>query len=306
MYKVSVIAPAYNEKENIPILINYFEKFKKEYPDYELIIVDDGSTDKTLEEAMRLSKNKDWLQIVTYYPNKGKTAALIEGAKRARTNVIAVYDADMQYKLEDIPKLYKKMQEGYDIVAGWKQGNYEKRFVSTVYNYLSRKLFGLPIHDQNGMKLLKKNILFEIPLRKEWHRYIVSLATDKGYKIGEEKVELRPRKHGHSKYKGYGRIIVGIMDMLSVRLFLSLIKKPMLVFGTLGSISFISGFIIALIAFYLRFAQHAGYRPLLYLVMLLILSGILLFTVGFLAEVLTLIYEELKENKNGYDKDNRE
>ncbi len=298
MYEVSVIAPSYNEEENIEILVNYFETFRKKHPDYELIIVDDGSTDRTKEIAESFLNGRDWMQLVSYYPNKGKTNAVLEGAKAARADVVAIYDADMQYKLEDLPRLYKHIEEGYDIVTGWKQGNYTKKFVSSVYNKLSQWIFHLPIHDQNGLKILKKNILFEIPLRKEWHRYIVSMAVEKGYKVCEEKVELRPRMHGESKYRGWGRIIVGVMDMISVRLFISLVKKPMLIFGSLGSLSFISGIIIGIIAFYLRFIKHAGFRPLLYLVMLLILSGILLFTVGFLAELLSLIYEELKELKN--------
>jgi hypothetical protein len=190
--------------------------------------------------------------------------------------------------------MINELEKGYDIVAGWKQGKYQKKFVSGVYNFLSRCLFRLPIHDQNAIKVLRASVLEEINLRKDWHRYIVALAVSKGFKVSEIKVKLRERKFGESKYTGKGRVVIGVMDLLAVKMQISLLRKPFLFFGTSGSILMILGVIVGIYGLIKRFVFHHGYRPLAYLVILLVVSGLVLFTVGFITEALTALAENVK------------
>ncbi len=297
--KYSIISSAYNEEENISVLFEKFNTFNKEHDfKYELIIIDDGSTDNTYKKAIELSKDNEFIIIEKHKKNFGKTAGIKTGIRIARGEIIAIYDTDMQYSLEELPKLIKRIEEdNFDICTGWKQGNYKKAFVSNVYNFLSRKIFRLPIHDQNGLKVMRKEIIENIHLRKDWHRYIVSLAIDKGYSVTEEKVTLHPRKYGKSKYDNPFRIFIGVFDMMTVKFLISFIKKPMIFFGGSGTLSIILGFIVGLIALIMRVFFNNGFRPLLYLVMLLILAGLILFTMGFLAEIIAIIYEDFEEYK---------
>ncbi len=297
--KVSIVSSAYNEYENIEELINLFNRFNEKMKNcYELIIIDDGSDDGTYDIAVELSKDNQYIQILKHRLNCGKTEGIKTGIKAARSNIIAIYDTDMQYDIFDLPRLVRRIEEdNYDICTGWKSGHYKKAFVSNVYNYLSRKIFRLPIHDQNGLKVLKKEIFKDIFLRKDWHRYIVSFAIDKGYSVCEERVKLYPRKFGESKYGNPFRVFIGIFDMMTVKFIISFLKKPMIFFGATGTISMSLGFIIGFIALIMRIFFHSGFRPILYLVMLLILSGLILFTMGFIAEIIAILYEEFAELK---------
>jgi len=193
----------------------------------------------------------------------------------------------------EIPLLVEGIEQGLDVVCGWKQGHYEKRFVSSVYNTLSRFLFHIPVHDQNAVKALRREVLEEIPFRRDWHRYIVVLAVNRGFKVGEVKVTLRPRRFGEPKYQGKWRIVIGFLDLVSVEFLTAFARKPMLLFGTLGGLSLFLGIVVGLVSLYLRFVLGVGFRPLLYLVMLLVISGLLLFAMGFLAEMLAMNYEKL-------------
>lgn len=297
--KISIISSAYNEEENIPILADAFKTFNaKEGGRYELVLVDDGSKDKTYQSSIEAAKRIDNIVVLKHRRNFGKTAGILTGAESSKGDILVVYDTDMQYSLDEIPKLVKRIEEdGYDICAGWKQGNYKKAFVSKVYNILSSKIFNLPIHDQNGLKAFKKEILGEIHLRKEWHRYIISLAVNKGFTACEEKVALYPRKYGESKYGNPLRVFVGIFDMMTVKFITTFLRKPMLFFGVTGTILFLLGILTGIIALILRFGYNLGFRPLLYLVMLLVLSGLVLFAIGFLAETIAIIYEEVESIK---------
>ncbi len=295
MPKISVIIPAYNEDESIPVLLDEFQGLISTTGlDCEVILVDDGSEDRTYEVAKEYEKKYRFMKVIRHRCNFGKTEAILSGLKNSTGEFVALMDADLQYSPESIPKLVNKMEQGFDIVTGWKKGKYQKRFVSSVYNRISRWLFKIPIHDQNAIKLVKREVLEDMSLRKDWHRYIVALACDKGYKIGEVEVELRPRRYGKSKYGGQGRILIGILDLVAVKFQVSFMHKPMLLFGSSGSVFFILGIIIGIIALYLRFVREQGFRPLLYLVILLIIIGVLLFMLGFLAEILSGILERIK------------
>ena len=301
---ISIIIPAYNEEENLSALKKnlslLLERDTKRI--YEIIIVDDGSSDNTYKSARRIFGKMKNVKVLKHRANFGKTDAIITGFEHSKGKYIAILDADLQYDAMEIPILLDKLEEGYDIISGWKMGKYEKKFVSFVYNFLSRLLFRIPVHDQNAMKVMKREVLETIPLRKEWHRYIVTLAVSMGFKASEKKVSLRPRYKGESKYKGKGRIIIGLLDLIAVKFQVSFMRKPMLFFGSTGGISLTLGFLVGIYAIVLRVGFHHGYRPLLYLVMLLVLVGFLLFLFGFLAEGIAALYDELKRMERKGDK----
>lgn len=298
--KVSIISSSFNEEENIPVLIETFRKFNVEQKNaYELIIVDDGSTDSTYKLSCDMSKDDEYITVKKHRKNYGKTAGIITGVESAKGEIIVIYDTDMQYDMFELPRLVSRIaDDGFDICTGWKQGHYKKAFVSNVYNAMSRRIFKLPIHDQNGLKVLRKEIFSNIHLRTEWHRYIVSLAADKGYTVCEEKVLLYPRKHGKSKYDNPFRVFTGIFDMMTVKFLISFLKKPMVFFGGSGAFLIVMGLLAGIAALVLRIFFNLGFRPLLYLVMLLILSGLVLFTMGFLAEIISIIYEQMEQLKS--------
>lgn len=291
--EVSVIIPAYNEEENIPILMDEFaEMLRQSGLNCEVILVDDGSTDKTYQVSLECAKKHSFLRIAKHNTNRGVTDSLITGFGVARGDIYVFFPADLQYLPKEMPKLIRKMGEGYQIVTGWKTGSYEKRLVSSVYNYLSRKLFKVPVHDLNSIKAFTKEVVDEIPLRRDWHRYMVVLANEKGFNIGEARVELHPRRFGKTKF-GFWRIPIGILDLIAVKLQLSFIHKPFLLFGSLGGTSLVLGFLVGIVAIILRFGLGKGFRPLLYLVILLTLGGLSLFALGFLAEMLAGISDRI-------------
>ena len=224
---------------------------------------------------------------------------MLTGNKAAAGKVVVLYDADMQISPDDIPRFLEKMREGrgYDIVCGRKVGKYGKRLVSGIYNFLSRMLFDVPVRDLNTVKAYRRGILVEIHLRHDWHRFFVALAYNLGYRVGELDVELLPRRHGRSKYTGPWRVMVGLLDLISVKFLVSLGKKPMSLFGTGGLVLLFLGFITGIVALYFRFGVDPpqGYRPLLYLVILFVLGGVLLFTLGFLTELIGQLLERLKD-----------
>jgi len=292
---ISIVIPAYNEKENLsPLMQEIDSVVKKDKMDYEVIIVDDGSFDGTLDEAKRLKEKYGYLRVYSHRSNLGKTEAILTGFRHLSARIMVIMDADLQFDANDIPGLIKELEKGYDIVTGWKLGNYQKKFVSGIYNFLSRRLFGLPIHDQNSIKALRSNVLEEINLRKDWHRYIVALAVNKGFKVSEVKVRLRERKFGESKYAGKGRVVVGTMDLLAVKIQISLLRKPFLFFGTSGAVLFFLGVLAGIYGIVQRFVYNHGYRPILYLVILLVVSGLVLFTVGFITEAVAALAENVK------------
>jgi glycosyltransferase involved in cell wall biosynthesis len=292
--KVSVVVPAYNEAENIPVLMEEFSKmFSDSKLNGEVILVDDGSTDGTFLKAKECQEKYNFLKVAVHRRNRGLTDALMTGFARARGRIFVFWPADLQYLPEEIPKLIERIDGGYDVVCGWKQGHYGiKRLVSFVYNFLSRILFRVGVHDLNSVKAFKREIVNEVPLRKDWHRYMVVMAADKGYKIGEAKVKVYPRRFGQSKF-GFWRIPIGFLDLLSVKFQLSFMKKPLLLFGFSGLILIFLGILTGGVAVYLRIIKQEGLRPLLYLVILLTLMGISLFALGFLAEAIAGLKEKI-------------
>lgn len=305
LIKVSVLIPAYNEEENIPYLVEEIENFLKnnKIEDWEFILVDDGSTDRTFEKFKEMAEGKDYLRAYRYIKNQGKTKALEVGCRYSRGEILVIFDADLQFTLEDAKRLVEKIEEGYDLVAGKKVGKYQKKFVSSVYNKLARIVFGVPVSDMNAMKAFKKSVLKEVPLRKDWHRYIIPFAWEKGFAITELPVSLRPRRKGKSKYRGAGRIIIGFMDLIAVKFQIAFLHKPMLFFGTTGLFLIFLGIILGIIAIILRYGFYKGNRTLLFLVILLILAGLMLFAIGFIGEGLAGIYDKLEKIENNLKKE---
>ncbi len=293
--KLSVVIPAHNEEENIPLLMKELdEMIRSSGMDIEVILVDDGSTDGTYEKAKEAAEKYSWLKLARHGRRMGVSHALKTGFRIADGDAYMFFPADLQVAADEIPKFVEKLEEGWDLVCGWRQGKYEKAFVSNIYNSLTRKMFGLKIHTMNSVKAFRKEVVDRLPFRKDWHRYIVPFAHEAGFTITEVPIKHRPRIYGESKYKGLGRVIIGLLDLIAVKFQLSFGQKPLLLFGTLGGISLLLGLIVGLVAVYFRVFKNIGYRPIVYLTMLLILLGISLFSMGFLGEIVANIRDEME------------
>jgi len=292
----SVIVPAYNEAENVDALFHAIDNtFRQSSLDGEVIFVDDGSTDDTLARARSCEEKYPYVKVVAHRKNWGKTEAITTGVRAAASTIIVVLDADLQFSPDDVPRFVDKIEEGYDIVTGKKKGHYEKRAVSAVYNTLSRKIFYVPVSDQNSMKAFRKETWDELHLRHDWHRFFVALAYNRGYSVTEIDVELFPRRFGQPKYSGLGRVVVGLLDLLAVKFKLTFARKPLLFFGSIGFVLISLGVLVGLVAVYMRVVLQAGFRPLLYLVMLLIIVGFVSFIGGFIGEVISDLADRLEQ-----------
>lgn len=294
----AVVIPAYNEVENIPELVAELRAtFERHELEGEVIIVDDGSRDGTYDAAVEAATTWDRLRVLRHRRNFGKTEAMQTAAESTGATWLVLFDADLQHSPEEIPRYLEKLAEGWDIVTGRKVGRYEKRFVSSTYNRLSRRIFEIPVSDTNSMKAFRRSILDEVYLRHDWHRFFVVLAFARGYSAAEIDITLHPRRHGEAKYSGKSRIMVGLLDLLSVWFFLKASRKPMLLFGVSGLVMAALGVLMGLVTIVLR-ASHwvspIGYRPLLYLVILLEVLGFLLFGFGFIAELVAQQHAELE------------
>jgi glycosyltransferase involved in cell wall biosynthesis len=297
--RVSVIVPAWNEAANMnELFAELAETFNAAGLDAEVVLVDDGSTDGTFEAAEAAAGAAGLTartRLLRHSRNRGKTEALISAAGVARGESIVLFDADLQHATDEIPRFVEKLDAGADLVAGQKIGKYDKRFISGIYNRLARAIFRVPARDMNSMKAFRAEVLEGMRLRHDWHRYLVVLAHAEGYRIEELEIELLPRRHGESKYTGSWRIIVGMLDLLAVWAQLVFARKPMLFFGVTGIGLIAAGAVTGIVALILRFGFQFGFRPLLTLVTLLVVSGLLLFVLGFLAEMVAGLRGEMED-----------
>ncbi len=215
---VSVLVPAKDEAENLPLFLELAEATFRSTPAhrYEVVVIDDGSEDRTWSVLQELVAKYPFLRTARHRTRRGIADALRTGYLHARGRVLVFYPADLQFKPEDIPRLVAPVLDGEaDIVTGFKQGSYEKAFVSGIYNWLSRKLFRVPVKDLNSVKAYRREVMEALPLRPDWHRYMVAIAAAQGFSLSEVPVALYPRHAGRSKF-GVSRIPVGVLDMLSV------------------------------------------------------------------------------------------
>jgi glycosyltransferase involved in cell wall biosynthesis len=296
--RFAIIIPAFNEAENMaPLMAELRATFERHDLAGQVILVDDGSSDGTADAAQLAAGGWERLQVVRHRANFGKTEAILSGADATTAEWLVLFDADLQHATEEIPRYLARLADGWDIVTGRKVGRYEKRGVSSVYNWLSRRLFDVPVSDLNSMKAFRREVLDEVHLRHDWHRFFVVLAYARGFSVTEIDIELHPRRHGVAKYSGGGRIMVGLLDLVSVAFFLFFARKPMMLFGISGLVLAASGFLVGLITIVLRLMDTMppfGFRPLLYLVILLETLGFLLFGFGFLAELTVQHHTELE------------
>jgi glycosyltransferase involved in cell wall biosynthesis len=291
---VSVLVPAKDEALNLP-------EFVRQCADalgtagftFEVVVVDDGSRDETPRVLRELQRQYPFLRIVTHRRQRGIADALRSAGDVARGDIFVFYPADLQYLPSDIPTLVAPILDGRaDIVTGTKQGKYEKQFVSSVYNTLCRWLFGVRVTDLNSVKAYRREVMRGVPLRPDWHRYMVVIAAADGYRLLSQPVPLYPRRAGVSKFN-WKRIPVGVLDLLSVWFQLRFGRQPMLFFGLAGAALFVVGLLAGIVALVLRFGYGIGFRPLLNLVETMVISGIVLFGFGFLGEMIAGMREEL-------------
>jgi glycosyltransferase involved in cell wall biosynthesis len=292
---VSVLVPAKDEAANLQEFLRLCaEALAPAGFTFEVVIVDDGSRDESARLLRELEREYPFLRVVTHRRQRGIADALRSAGDVARGDVFVFYPADLQYLPEDIPKLVAPiLQSRADIVTGTKQGKYEKAFVSGVYNGLCRWLFGVGVTDLNSVKAYRREIMMGMPLRPDWHRYMVVIAAADGYRLTSVPVPLYARRAGTSKFT-WKRIPVGIFDLVSVWFQLRFGRKPMLFFGIGGVALFLVGFLAGIVALVLRFGYGIGLRPLLNLVETMVISGIVLFGFGLLGEMIAVLQEETR------------
>jgi len=292
---VSVVMPAHNEEGNIGPLMGQFADLARNCRfNFEVVLVDDGSTDLTLTRAVDAQKKHPFLRLVTLPHRRGLTEALRAGFAVARGGIIVFYPADRQFHPNDIPKMVDKVRDGYDLVTGRKIGEYDKRVVSGVYNRISRLLFpSIGVTDLNSVKAFRRELTEVFDYRHDWHRFWVAIVSEAGYRIGEVDVTLYKRGAGKSKF-GFWRIPGGVLDLLAVKFQYHTMRRPLWYFGMTGSFLLAAAFILGVYAIYDRWVNTHGYRPLLFLIMMLGISGVVFFTLGFLAESVAGIREQLK------------
>lgn len=296
---LSVFIPARNEAGNIPVLMDKLDTtFREHALAAEVILVDDGSTDATWTEALTAAERYPFLRLYRHRRSFGLTEAMRTGFRHVRGQVVVFLPADLESDpTEDIPKLLAKLNEGYDVVAGWRQGrNDSKVLASQIYNAVSRGLFNVQAHDMNWIKAFRSEVLADLHLRSDWHRFILHIASEKGYKIGEVPVNFYPRQKGKSNF-GIARIPISFLDVLVVKFLMTFSRKPMLFFGGLGALSILSAFAIwlYLTILYFNTPGNMQQRPLFSFAGFILIAGILLFIGGFLAELVVSQSDRLED-----------
>ena len=299
---ISVIVPLYNEKESLPELAAWIRRVMETNSySYEILMVDDGSTDGSWDTILSLSEENPAIHGISFRRNYGKSAALYEGFAAVKGDVVITMDADLQDSPDEIPELYRMvMEDGYDVVSGWKQHRKDnkltKNLPSKLYNWTARKVTGIKLHDMNcGLKAYKNEVVKSIEVYGEMHRYIPYLAKNAGYgKIGEKPVHHQKRKYGTSKF-GLERFVNGFLDLMSLWFLSKFGKKPMHFFGTTGILMFLVGFVMTvwiIVAKLVHQAHGVHFRavtdqPLFYLALLAVVLGAMFFLAGFLGEMVS-------------------
>lgn len=294
---VSIVVPLLNEEESIPELCSWIEKVCIQHNlSYEIVMVDDGSTDSSWNIIETLSANNHHIKGIRFQRNYGKSAALNEGFKMVQGDVVITMDADMQDSPDEIPLLRQMMLEnGYDLVSGWKKVRHDplsKTIPSKLFNWVTARVSKIDLHDFNcGLKSYRLKVVKSIEVYGEMHRYIPLIAKWAGFKkIGEKVVQHRARKFGKSKFGGISRFVTGFLDLASIMFVGKFGKRPMHFFGAWGTLSFLFGFLVFLyltISKFLLDITGMTQRPLFFFAILAMIIGTQLFLTGFIAELIT-------------------
>ena len=301
-FDLSIIVPSYNEKESLPELVSWIGRvMEREGRNYEVIIVDDGSTDGSWDTICSLAGEDSHVHGIRFRRNYGKSAALYCGFKQAAGRVVFTMDADLQDSPEELPEMYRMVTEdGWDIVSGWKQHRQDnkltKNLPSKLYNATARAITGIKLHDMNcGLKAYANEVVKSIEVYGEMHRYIPYLAKNVGYtRITEKPVHHQKRKYGVSKF-GLERFVNGFLDLMSLWFLSTFGKKPMHFFGYTGLFMFLVGFVMTIWIIVAKLVHQASgtyYRavtdqPLFYLALLTVVLGVMLFLAGLIGEMIS-------------------
>ena len=299
---LSIIISLYNEEESLRELVGWIDSvMNREGYSYEVIMVDDGSSDSSWSIVKELSEKNPSVRGISFRRNYGKSAALYEGFKAAKGNVVITMDADLQDSPEEIPELYRMVkEEGWDIVSGWKKQRFDnkltKNLPSKLYNATARKVTGINLHDMNcGLKAYRNEVVKNIEVYGEMHRYIPYLAKNAGFaRITEKPVQHQKRKYGVSKF-GLERFVNGFLDLISLWFLSRFGKKPMHFFGFTGILMFLAGGFLAVWVIIEKLVQQShglAYRPvtdqpLFYLALVAVILGFQLFLAGFICEMIS-------------------
>lgn len=299
---LSIVISLYNEEESIPELVSWIETvMAREGYSYEILMVDDGSRDASWKIVRELAANNESIRGISFRRNYGKSAALYHGFKAAEGKVVITMDADLQDSPEEIPELYRMVvEEGYDIVSGWKKQRFDNKFTknlpSKLYNATARWVTGIRLHDMNcGLKAYRNEVVKNIEVYGEMHRYIPYLAKNAGFdKITEKPVQHQKRKYGVSKF-GLERFVNGLLDLISLWFLSRFGKKPMHFFGFTGILMFLAGAVLTVWVIAEKLIQQAQglvYRPvtdqpLFYIALLAVVLGFQLFLAGFICEMVS-------------------
>ena len=303
---VSVLVPAKDEAENLPLFMEQAEATFRAKPNvsFEVLVIDDGSEDDTWAVLQQLARRYSFLKLARHRTRRGIADALRTGYLHSRGHVLVFYPADLQFKPEDIPGLVAPiLADEADMVTGFKEGKYEKALVSGVYNRLSRLLFDVKVKDLNSVKAYRREIMDGLPVRPDWHRYMVVIAAAQGFKVAEVPVPLYPRHAGRSKFATWHRIPIGLLDMLSVWFELRFGQKPLLAFGMLGAAIFIVGVFAGLLALARLWIYDVGQRWVWTIIQTCLILGGVFGAAGLLGEQIAGQRAEMRELRRRLDQD---
>ncbi|NLI10765.1 MAG: glycosyltransferase family 2 protein [Elusimicrobia bacterium] len=302
---ISAVIPVYNEEESLRLFhVTLIKNLEKDFPSYEIIYVDDGSTDSSLKILKEFESENSRVKIISFRKNKGKAEALTAGFKEANGNFIVTLDADLQDRPEEIFKLTEKQKEGFDLVSGWRKDrkdSFKTVISSKLFNFIMKILWGVKMHDYNcGLKLYSKEAAKTLNLYGGMHRFIPLLVWEKGFSVAEVEVKHEERKLGKTKY-GFSKIFKDLPDIFTILFISKYSKKPLHFFGIAGGLSAALGFLIITYLSILHFLGEDILRPLLTFGVLFILAGFQIFFTGILADLILHISKTSSESS--FDKD---
>ncbi|MDO8740481.1 MAG: glycosyltransferase family 2 protein [Candidatus Woesearchaeota archaeon] len=299
--KLSMVIPVYNEEKSIFPLYNRLSAVLSKYKNYEIIFVDDGSRDRTFANIQILHKKDKHVKAIKFKRNFGQTAALSAGFEHANGDIIVTMDGDLQNDPEDIPRLIEKINEGHDMVSGWRhkrKDSFAKKLSSSLANIARRIMLKDKIHDSGcALKAYKKESIKDLEIYGEMHRYLPAIVAMNGYKVGEIRVNHHPRKFGKTKYSTT-RIFKGLLDLFYIKFWSDYSTRPLHFFGFLGLSEIFIGLLLVIYNF-IKYSTHLLIGPTLLLAVLLVITGVQFIVFGFLAEILIRTYYGANNDK-GY------